>query len=79
MRQRFRARRLHARLHRGEHLRPGHRQRDPEEVILDNYLPVEGSVLLGAESTVSGDWFDSVDFIGAVGAEDWTAGWTVGL
>ena len=51
-----------------------------QDAILDNYLPVDGSVLVTSGVTeLDGDWFEAVDFIGAVGSEDWTAGWTVGL
>jgi len=49
------------------------------DAILDNYNPMADSVLLNADVAFENDWFTTVDFIGAVGSEDWTAGWTVGL
>ncbi len=50
------------------------------ETVLDNYQPAEGSGLTGVSAVSLADpWFESVDFIGAVGETDWTAGWTVGL
>ncbi len=44
---------------------------------LDGWVPTSGSPLLGAGSTPSDGWFDAVDFVGGVGQDDWTAGWTV--
>ncbi len=41
-----------------------------------NYAPAAGSPALGAGQAPSDSFFDQVDFIGAVGSEDWTAGWT---
>ena len=49
------------------------------DAILDNYNPMADSVLLNADVAFENDWFTTVDFIGAVGSEDWTTGWTVGL
>ena len=43
-----------------------------------NFAPVDGSVLLGAGATPPIDFFDDTDFIGAIGATDWTrSGWTI--
>ncbi len=44
--------------------------------MLDTALPVDGSPLLGAGATPNDSFFTDVDFVGAVGDEDWTAGWT---
>jgi hypothetical protein len=38
--------------------------------------PAAGSPALGAGVTPSDAFFDSVDYIGAFGSDDWTAGWT---
>ncbi|MEJ2515710.1 MAG: putative Ig domain-containing protein [Gammaproteobacteria bacterium] len=48
---------------------------------LVNYIPAATSPALGAGTTPPDPFFDTVDFIGGVrsAAEDWTAGWTVGL
>ena len=43
---------------------------------IPNYAPGAGSPALGAGQAPTDSFFDQVDFIGGVGAEDWTAGWT---
>ena len=48
------------------------------ELMLSGLMPQEGSVLLGS-GLVPEDFdffFEPVDYIGAMGDEDWTAGWT---
>lgn len=50
-----------------------------DDPMLDGYMPAAGSPLMGAGSTPADAFFTSVDYIGAFGAEDWTAGWTIGL
>ncbi|MEE2788548.1 MAG: hypothetical protein VX589_14490 [Myxococcota bacterium] len=51
------------------------------ETKLENYTPGTNSPLVGASAAFENDdFFETVDFIGAVSADDdWTAGWTVGL
>lgn len=41
-----------------------------------NYLPEAGSPALGAGEVPNDDFFEKVDYIGAFGSDDWTAGWT---
>ncbi|WP_099034434.1 hypothetical protein [Lacimicrobium alkaliphilum] len=53
-------------------------------VMLDSDgVPMAGSPLLGAgqdvANTVDGSFFESVDFIGAVGDDDWRQGWAFGF
>ncbi len=46
-------------------------------VAANGYMPLSGSALLSAASFDGADsWFDKVNYIGAFGTEDWTAGWT---
>ena len=46
-------------------------------VAANGYMPLSGSALLSAASFDGADsWFDKVNYIGAFGEEDWTAGWT---
>ncbi len=46
------------------------------DLQLDGWVPSAGSPLLGAGQAPSDSFFDSADFIGAIGTDDWTAGWT---
>jgi len=43
-----------------------------------NVMPTTGSQLLSAASFtgITSSWFDQVNFIGAFGTDNWTAGWT---
>jgi hypothetical protein len=41
-----------------------------------NFAPKSASALLGAGAAPTDAFFDTADFIGAVGNDDWTAGWT---
>ncbi len=55
-----------------------------DSLMLDsNGAPISGSPLLGAgqdvANTVDGAFFDSVDYIGAVGTNDWRQGWAFGF
>jgi hypothetical protein len=53
----------------------GNQQTDPE---LDGYTPQSGSPAMADSVQPEGDsFFEQVDFIGGVGSEDWTAGWTI--
>lgn len=55
----------------------GNNQGDP---MLDGFKPAAGSPLLGTGSAPTGDsFFVPADFIGAIGSDDWTTGWTFGL
>ncbi len=47
------------------------------DLMLDGWKPGTGSPLLGSGRAPADAWFDDVDFVGGIGAEDWTAGWTV--
>jgi hypothetical protein len=47
------------------------------DLELDGWVPAAGSPLLGAGQAPDDAWFDAADFVGGVGADDWTAGWTV--
>ncbi len=49
---------------------------DPENPTAPNFMPKSGSPVLGAGKTPTGSFFEDVDFIGCMGDEDWTAGWT---
>jgi hypothetical protein len=44
--------------------------------LFDGWVPKSDSDLLSGGATPDDDFFDKVDFIGAVGSDDWTAGWT---
>ena len=55
----------------------GDGNRTVAELGLDGWVPAAGSPLLGAGDTPSDPWFEATDFVGGVGADDWTAGWTV--
>jgi hypothetical protein len=44
--------------------------------MIDGFMPSVGSPLLAGGAAPSDSFFDDVDFIGAMGDEDWTAGWT---
>lgn len=48
-----------------------------DDLGLEGRAPSAGSPLLGAGRGLDDPWFDPVDFVGGVGADDWTAGWTV--
>jgi len=41
-----------------------------------DWAPAAGSPALGAGSAPADSFFDAADFIGAIGSDDWTAGWT---
>ena len=41
-----------------------------------DFLPTVGSPVLGAGLNVGDDFFEAVDYIGAFGEDDWTAGWS---
>ncbi len=46
--------------------------------MLDGWVPQDGSPALTDSVQPEGDsFFEQVDFIGAVGSEDWTADWTI--
>jgi hypothetical protein len=48
------------------------------DAMLDGYVPQDGSPALADSVQPEGDsFFEAVDFIGGVGSEDWTAGWTI--
>ena len=49
------------------------------DLTLDNYRLPEGSDLLEAGATPNDGFFTAVPFVGAVGADDWTAGWALYL
>ncbi len=49
---------------------------DPANQSSPDFAPASGSPALGAGSAPSNGFFDSVDFIGAIGDSDWTTGWT---
>lgn len=63
-------------------LNGGNQQADPmltnprPESGAPNYLPQAGSPALGAGEVPNDDFFEKVDYIGAFGSDDWTAGWT---
>lgn len=44
--------------------------------MLDRFTPKTGSPALTTGNPPTDAFFEDVDFIGAVGAEDWTTGWT---
>ena len=46
------------------------------DVKLNGWVPEAGSPLLGAGVAVTGG-LEATDFVGAIGTDDWTAGWTV--
>lgn len=51
---------------------------DPYSVEAPDYTPAEGSPALTTTPTIpADDFFEEVDFIGGVGTDDWTAGWTI--
>ncbi len=41
-----------------------------------NFAPKSGSPVLGVDAVDFGGFFEAVDYAGAIGADDWTAGWT---
>lgn len=43
----------------------------------DAWLPKSGSPVLTGAVTPDDAWFDKVDFIGGVGTDNWTKGWTI--
>ena len=49
---------------------------DPTNPTAPNFAPKSTSALLGAGAAPADAFFDSVDFIGAIGSDDWTVGWT---
>ena len=56
---------------------PNNQEVDQKALLLNGYLPQEGSMLLATPSIELEDlFFDVPSFIGAVGDVDWTAGWT---
>jgi len=52
----------------------GNAVKDP---VLMGWVPGPASSLLSGGVAPSDPFFDKVDFIGAVGAQDWTLGWTI--
>lgn len=52
----------------------GNRSGDP---MLNAWMPAEGSPLLEGGQAPEGDFFMDADYVGAFGADDWTAGWIV--
>ncbi|MCO4745727.1 MAG: hypothetical protein KC912_13120 [Proteobacteria bacterium] len=44
-----------------------------------NFAPKSGSAALGNGVAPTDSFFDTADFIGAIGSEDWTAGWTTSV
>lgn len=56
---------------------PGNLTVASEQLGMIGYLPQAGSVLLNTPAVELEDlFFDVTDFVGAVGSQDWTAGWT---
>ncbi len=51
----------------------GNIQADPQ---LNGWVPMAGSPALGQGATPDDLFFDPVDFIGAIGTDDWTLGWS---
>ncbi|MCC6159734.1 MAG: hypothetical protein IT350_16900 [Deltaproteobacteria bacterium] len=49
---------------------------DPRNQTDPDFAPAEGSPALSGGNTPSDPFFDEVSFIGAIGADDWTKGWT---
>lgn len=41
-----------------------------------SFVPAAGSPLLDAGQSPSDAWFDATTYVGAIGTDDWTAGWT---
>lgn len=52
----------------------GNRTGDP---MLNGWMPTEGSPLLEGGQAPEGEFFMDADYVGAFGADDWTAGWIV--
>ncbi|MCB9537340.1 MAG: hypothetical protein H6704_13895 [Myxococcales bacterium] len=48
----------------------------PNDFAAPDFRPMPGSPALGAGIAPDDDFFDDVDYVGAFGADDWTAGWT---
>ncbi len=48
----------------------------PQNETAPNFMPKTDSPVLGAGQAPSDSFFDNVDFIGCMGTEDWTKGWT---
>jgi hypothetical protein len=46
---------------------------DPQNQVSPNFLPTE---IINGAVFVDDSFFDDVSFIGAMGDEDWTLGWT---
>ena len=46
---------------------------DPFNQTAPNFAP---AAVIGGGSAPAGEFFEAVDYLGAVGADDWTAGWT---
>jgi hypothetical protein len=49
---------------------------DPQNETAPNFMPKDNSPALGNGVAPSGSFFDEADFIGCMGDDDWTAGWT---
>jgi hypothetical protein len=49
---------------------------DAYTLTAPNYVPTSTGDATALDASTLGEDFDATDFIGAVGAEDWTAGWT---
>jgi hypothetical protein len=49
---------------------------DATNLASPNFAPASGSPVMSGGATPSAGFDTSATFIGAIGAEDWTAGWT---
>ena len=49
---------------------------DAYNLITPNYFPSSTGSATASDAATLNDNFESTDFIGAIGSEDWTAGWT---
>ena len=54
----------------------GELQLEAPQAETPEFMPTADSPLLGAGEAPADDWFETADFIGGMGDEDWTAGWT---
>lgn len=50
---------------------------DPTNEDAPDFAPASGSPALGNGAAPGDDFFDDTDFVGAIGEDDWTEGWTV--
>lgn len=49
---------------------------DPQNETAPDFTPESDSPVLGAGQQPSGSFFEDADFMGCMGDDDWTAGWT---